>query len=90
MAQSIEERVTELRAHPVFRLWTDDAIAAQAECDVNGHDVFIDGKCLRCRADKPVAVRNFPGEIDYLMAPERRCCPHWTRDQGCPLHGDRS
>ena len=84
---SIEDRTQELRQDPKYAGWKDWAVTAKATCDVEGHARIVDGACVRCRTYLPTETPRNIGVVDHLE-PEGQGCPHWTLDQGCPLHGE--
>ena len=67
------------------------AIEADAVCAAEGHAEVVDGRCVRCRnyADPapreshPVEPRRSTAQSDVITT-----CRLWTRDDGCPLHGE--
>lgn len=82
----IEQRIADLREHPIIGRWQDWAIKAKATCDVTGHterNVF--GKCNRCDAPLDAPRDPAPRERHEVAATG---CAHYTDDQGCPLHGE--
>ena len=60
---------------------------AKALCAEEGHPHYVDGRCVRCRAYDPRALAE-PKLRPIVTGVKPVRCLHYTRDQGCPMHGE--
>lgn len=62
------------------------AIEADVACAHEGHPQFFDARCVRCRTYEPAPIAT---TVEVITATtEAAPCELYTRDQGCPLHGE--
>ena len=62
-------------------------VEAKTLCAQEGHPHYVDGRCVRCRAyDPEELIERELRPIVIGVAPVQ--CSHYTRDQGCPMHGE--
>ena len=50
---ALQAEVATLRALPHYAGYAQWALEATAECAIEGHTRYVDGRCVRCRAYEP-------------------------------------
>lgn len=82
--EAIIEAQADKPAHQQLVRW---AVEADVACAHEGHPRYVDGRCVRCRGYEPEARSSF-GDLTPAVAQAGEPCNLYTREQGCPLHGE--